>query len=399
MPWRIEQLARQIEAAEGRILGQVAQDVGELQGVAQRQRAGIAIGRARAEHPHRQHADRAGDAAAVALEHGHGRRAHRLAHPSPCRRSSRRTRRGAARSARSAPPGRGWSAGSGGRRRAPRPRPATAPSSARLLAAGAVAVGDVVDLAAERVDREHRLALGARAAGACPSRTRCPSPRRRRAHAPARRRRRPPPRRRRSRTERAHRAARPDAGIGAARPAPCRRGPSAMAKPLTPHSRNCALVELDPLRQRDRAGAAGPRAAARSRRSRRIRPQAAGSPARAADRAPSRAARRPHRASRSSTWRIGGRRGGPVELGDVDAGRRKAVERQVDAVQRPVVVLAVLHVVQHLQRIAQGVGIGVQLRPARRADRADSGRPARRTARSSPGDPASRDSEAWSRRA
>ena len=74
----IEQLARQIEAAEARILGEVAQDVGELQGVAQRQRAGIAIGRARPEHPHRQHADGAGNAAAVALEHGHGRRAHRL---------------------------------------------------------------------------------------------------------------------------------------------------------------------------------------------------------------------------------------------------------------------------------------------------------------------------------
>ena len=46
---------------------------------------------------------------------------------------------------------------------------------------------------------------------------------------------------------------------------------------------------------------------------------------------------------------------------DLDAGRRKTVQGQVDAVQRPVVVLTVLQVVQHLQRIAQRIGIRVEL--------------------------------------
>ena len=204
-----------------------------------------------AEHPYRQQPDGAGNAAAVALEHGHGRGAHRLArHPSPCRRSSRRTRRGAARSARSAPTsarlvgrlGRPANSASTSARHSRQRRRACRPQGRRRRRCRRPRGKTRRSRTSPRACR--------RAAGACPSRTRCPKS---------------------ATTARtcsceaatssvagdaadrgltAHRAARPDAGAGAARPAPCRRGPSAMPSPLSAAEQELRPVELDPLRQR-----------------------------------------------------------------------------------------------------------------------------------------------------
>ena len=60
-----QKLARQVEAVEFRILGQIAQDVGQLQGFAQRQGEPLGRGIGAVEDTDGQHADRAGDAAAI----------------------------------------------------------------------------------------------------------------------------------------------------------------------------------------------------------------------------------------------------------------------------------------------------------------------------------------------
>ncbi len=160
-PGRPQLLARQIEPPQRRVLVEIAQDIGQLQRAAEmmgERKAGLAL---HAEHPHRQPADRAGDPVAVKIERGavggadigdhvhlhagdHGEEilaleieaAHRLRQAGKLR----RRRAGIKRLDIAAPL---------------RQRGAPWLARARI-------VGDVVDGAAERIDFEHRLALGAR---------------------------------------------------------------------------------------------------------------------------------------------------------------------------------------------------------------------------------------------
>ena len=63
-----EDLARQIEPAALRVLVEVAQDVGQLQGAAERIGDGVRVRALIAEDVHRQMADRAGDPRAIEVE-------------------------------------------------------------------------------------------------------------------------------------------------------------------------------------------------------------------------------------------------------------------------------------------------------------------------------------------
>ena len=160
----------------------------------------------------------------------------------------------------------------------------------------------------------------------------------------------------------AHRAARPDAGAGAGGCRCGRRGASAMPMPRRPHSRNCGLSSST----RPASGSRR-RSSAESRRAiATITPDSRRKPA---ARQHTRQLAGPHEQLVGAIERAiqhlahGRRRGGPVELLDADAGRGEAVLRQVDPVQRAIVVLAVLQVVQDLQGVAQRVGIRVQLGP------------------------------------
>ncbi len=64
----IEQLARQIEPAALGVLVEIAQDVGQLQGAAERIGDGMSPGARIAKDVHRQMADRARDPAAIEVE-------------------------------------------------------------------------------------------------------------------------------------------------------------------------------------------------------------------------------------------------------------------------------------------------------------------------------------------
>ena len=67
----VEDLARQIQPAAPRVLVEVAQDIGQLQGAAERIGDSVRVGARIAEHMHRQMPDRAGDACAVQVERRH----------------------------------------------------------------------------------------------------------------------------------------------------------------------------------------------------------------------------------------------------------------------------------------------------------------------------------------
>ena len=161
MPAVAQRLSRQIEAAERSILVEVAQNVGELKRPAEmmgERKTGLAL---HAEHPHRQPADGAGDAVAVEIERGAIGRAdvgnHIHFHAVDDGEKSSRCRSNV-RTACARP-------GKLRRRRAAIKRvdvgaPAVQLRAARFARAGIV--GNVVDGAAERIDLEHRLALGAR---------------------------------------------------------------------------------------------------------------------------------------------------------------------------------------------------------------------------------------------
>ena len=108
---------------------------------------------------YRKVSDRARDAGAIEVE----RRACRARgcpreNPSPCRRSGHENPRGAADTARPAPARRGRRDGAGCPHKAPRSRRAR-PRARRFFALPrGVVIGDVVDLAAERIDRVHAVA-------------------------------------------------------------------------------------------------------------------------------------------------------------------------------------------------------------------------------------------------
>ena len=63
-----ENLARQIQPAAPRVLVEIAQDVGQLQGAAERIGDRVRVGARIAEHMHRQMPDRGGDARAIQVE-------------------------------------------------------------------------------------------------------------------------------------------------------------------------------------------------------------------------------------------------------------------------------------------------------------------------------------------
>ena len=54
-------------------------------------------------------------------------------------------------------------------------------------------------------------------------------------------------------------------------------------------------------------------------------------------------------------------RGRLVDLGDLDPGIGKAVERQVDTIKCQKIVTAILEVVQHLQSVTKGIGERIQI--------------------------------------
>ena len=83
----IEKLARQIQPAAPRVLVEVAQDIGQLQGAAERIGDRVRVGARIAEHMHRQMPDRARRRARNTgrASPGPGRGCPRL-RPSPCRR-------------------------------------------------------------------------------------------------------------------------------------------------------------------------------------------------------------------------------------------------------------------------------------------------------------------------
>ena len=74
----IEKLARQVQPAAPRVLVEVAQDIGQLQGAAERIGDRVRVGARIAEHMHRQMPDRGGDARAVQVERRHVRGAYVL---------------------------------------------------------------------------------------------------------------------------------------------------------------------------------------------------------------------------------------------------------------------------------------------------------------------------------
>ncbi len=63
-----QRLARQIEPAHRRVLVEIAQDIGQLQRAAEMMGERQSRLARHAEHPHRQPADRAGDAVAIKIE-------------------------------------------------------------------------------------------------------------------------------------------------------------------------------------------------------------------------------------------------------------------------------------------------------------------------------------------
>ena len=84
---------------------------------------------------------------------------------------------------------------------------------------------------------------------------------------------------------------------------------------------------------------------------------------------------------------------------DPDPCCREIVDRQIDPIERAVVVGAILQVVEHLQRRAQRIRRRARSRGFRHAGRAAGARPARPNSGNTPSDRPSRDSAAWSRRA
>ncbi len=159
MPCSLQDFARQIEPPAPGILGQVAQDVGELQGAAERMRDTVGGGRIIAEDAHREPPDRARHAVAIKVEHCRGS-ARRSASRASISMPSTRARKSSC-----AQPvlrgDRGEHAGERQRRMAGEERGHfRAPLRERreLRLGRVVAVGDVVDDAAKGIDREHRIA-------------------------------------------------------------------------------------------------------------------------------------------------------------------------------------------------------------------------------------------------
>src|SRR6185503_5845721 len=157
-PGRPQRFQRQIEPSDAGVLVEVAQNIGELQGASQMMRELETVMGVHAEHAHRQPPDRAGDAVAIEIEPRQRRRADVLGRVhfhavddgeeiglierKPLDRTGKARQRG-----------RGAAAieridGFAPLRQAGEPRRTRR-----------VAVGDVVDLAAERIDLEHGLAL------------------------------------------------------------------------------------------------------------------------------------------------------------------------------------------------------------------------------------------------
>ena len=71
----IQDLARQVQPAAPRVLVEVAQDIGQLQGAAEQIGDRVRVGARIAEHMHRQMPDRGGDPRAVQVERRHVRSA------------------------------------------------------------------------------------------------------------------------------------------------------------------------------------------------------------------------------------------------------------------------------------------------------------------------------------
>ena len=155
---RGQRFARQIEPADRGVLVDVAQDVGELQRAAEVMREGDAVVALQAEHVDRQAADGAGDAVAVEIERRPVRRADVLARVHLHAVDDRQEILALQVEALDG----GGIVGKARRRLAGIDR---VDVLAPLLQVGALAlgrqtgVGDVVDLAAEVVDQEHRVAL------------------------------------------------------------------------------------------------------------------------------------------------------------------------------------------------------------------------------------------------
>ena len=155
----VQKLARQIQPAARRVLGQIAQDVGELQGAAQGVGHAVGLVLGRAEYARRNPAHGAGDPVAVEVQFFQRRRVD-VGFRVHFHAGDDGDEIGAAQIVSLRP--RSASARDSGRRGAPFvKRVDLAPPSVqrRQLGFGRVgAVGDVVDLAAKGVDREHGLA-------------------------------------------------------------------------------------------------------------------------------------------------------------------------------------------------------------------------------------------------
>ena len=210
----------------------------------------------------------------------------------------------------------------------------------------AVLVGDVVDHAAERVDRIHRVAPLWR----------------QHAHAAV------------ERGAGGHRLARPPRPALDAGPRRAERPAARSALTQAPAPRRRA-GQLAPARPADRRAAAArvsrcarPTITAVSSRSRRSRTSAAVRP-------PSGSAHRSrssrpveHAPQSAAPW--------PAAQSSIEPRTRQQVRRQIAAVQRGQVLRAVLQMVQHLQRRAQRIRAAVGRADPRRADRAHAARPA-----------------------